>query len=85
MDAVVLCGVQRVDFTDRQTKQRIEGTSVFYQVKIPEAYGSGTKTEKVFIRRGTVSDDFMSELAPGKKVAFYWNQFGKLVSAEFVK
>lgn len=83
MEPIVLCGVQSIDFTAKDTGRQIKGTNVYWEVAIPERYGKGVRCEKAFIRPDMLKEDDFKKLVPGARIFIYWNQFGSVAGVEF--
>lgn len=84
IDVTVLVGVQSLDFVGRDGKP-VKGHNIFWDVQIPERYGSGRRCEKAFVREGTLSQEELKKLVPGARVRIYWNQYGSLAGLDFAE
>lgn len=84
IDAVLIVGVQALDFTGRDGKP-VKGHNIFWDAPIPERYGKGRRCEKAFVRDGLLSEEEERQLLPGARVRIYWNQYGSLAGIEFLE
>ncbi len=75
MENYNVIGIQKVDFTDRTTGNKIVGLSVYYTQPIGDM-GVGEKSGKFFISNDKISQ--YDKLDVGVSYEFYFNQKGKV-------
>ncbi len=78
---MTVIGVQRADFTARETGERITGCNVFVSRPIEPSQGKGQAVDRLYVSdHKAESMGIKLDTLVGKTVEVYYNRYGKVQS-----